>query len=101
MSYTKYSVTAAGQNAKVLRKKAGAYLKRLREDKKLTQTELAKRVDLEYYTFISQIETGLARVPPEKIGAFAQALGLSPKALTKELMRYYDPITYESLFGSE
>jgi transcriptional regulator with XRE-family HTH domain len=98
VAYTEYRVTKHGEHAKVLRKRAGAYLKGLREDAKLTQSELAKRVGLEYYTFISQIETGLTRLPPEHYQAYAKALNVPCEELTKQLLKFYDPLTYAALF---
>jgi transcriptional regulator with XRE-family HTH domain len=100
VAYTEYRVTKHGENAKVLRKRAGAYLRGLREDAKLTQADIAKRLGLDYYTFISQIETGLTRLPPEHYPAYAKAVGKEVDELAKELLRFYDPLTYASLFPS-
>lgn len=100
MAYTEYRVTKQGEHAKVLRKRAGAYLKGLREDAKLTQADLAKRLGLEYYTFISQIETGLTRLPPEHYTEFAKAVNVPVEELVKNLLKYYDPLTHAALFGS-
>ena len=98
MAFTEYRVTKQGEQAKVLRKRAGAYLKGLRVDAKLTQADLAKRLGLEYYTFISQIETGLTRLPPEHYPAYAKAVGVELEGLTKDLLKFYDPLTYAALF---
>ena len=46
-----------------LRKQAGKWLRLRREKLGLSQRELAKRVKIDYYTFISQIEAGRGRVP--------------------------------------
>jgi len=45
---------------------AGASLKRLREDAELTQRDLSMKVGFDYYTMVSQIETGAVRLPAEK-----------------------------------
>ncbi|MBU3730576.1 MAG: helix-turn-helix transcriptional regulator [Beijerinckiaceae bacterium] len=81
-----------------LRKEAGRWLKKLREDKGLSQRQLAEKVGTDYYTFISQLETGRGRIPPDRYRIWADALGLDPKTFVKSLMRYYDPQTYEILF---
>ena len=60
---------------KRLRREAGRWLKSLRESAGLTQAELAERVGLRYYTFISQVESGLGRVPVETQGSWAEAVG--------------------------
>jgi DNA-binding XRE family transcriptional regulator len=54
---------------KNLRQEAGRWLKAAREAAGLTQAELAQRVGLRYYTFVSQVESGLGRVPIETQGA--------------------------------
>jgi transcriptional regulator with XRE-family HTH domain len=84
-----------------LRKKAGRWLKQRREERDLSQRQLAEILGLEYYTFVSQLETGRGRIPPERYRDWAEALGLPPKDFVLELMRYYDPITFGILFGDE
>ena len=46
-----------------LRKRAGSWLRARRSELGLSQRELAVRVNMEYYTFISQIEAGRGRIP--------------------------------------
>ena len=82
-----------------LRQAGGVWLKDLREKAGLSQRELAEKVDIGYYTFISQIENGRGRLPPDRYEVWAAALRGKPTDFTRELMRYYDPITYRILFG--
>jgi transcriptional regulator with XRE-family HTH domain len=82
-----------------LRRQAGRWLKQLREARGLSQRGLADRVDAEYYTFISQLEAGRGRIPPDRYTAWATALGVEPKAFVRQLMQYYDPLTYEIVFA--
>ena len=84
-----------------LRRACGAWLRDLREKKGLSQRDLARLVGTDYYTFISQLETGRGRVPAEKYLAWAEALGVEPAAFVKRLLYFYDPITYNILFGAE
>ena len=65
----------------------------------LSQRSLANRVGAEYYTFISQIEAGRGRIPPDRYAAWAAALGVEPKTFVQTLLRYYDPVTYAIVFG--
>jgi hypothetical protein len=58
-------------------------------------------VGAEYYTFISQLETGRGRVPPDRYRVWASALQVDPKLFVKQLLSYYDPITYGILFGDQ
>ena len=84
-----------------LRRAAGRWLKSLREQRGLSQRQMAGAIGAEYYTFVSQIEAGRGRVPPDRYGAWANALGLEPKTLVRTLLRYYDPITYTALFEED
>ena len=84
-----------------LRREGGRLLKELREARGLSQRQLAIMVGAEYYTFISQLETGRGRVPPDRYRTWAEALGVDTKDLVRSLMRFYDPMTYEILFGAE
>ena len=91
----------AGPEVQALRKQAGRWLRQLREARGLTQRELAAAVEVEYYTFISQIESGRGRIPPDRYELWAKALGVDVREFVKRLTRYYDPITYRLLFGAD
>ena len=92
---------AKAAETKRLRQQAGRWLKEAREASGLTQAELAERVGLRYYTFVSQVESGLGRLPIETQGAWAAALGLDPREFAQTLLRYYEPELYRLLFGPE
>ena len=87
------------QNIVELRKQAGIWLRTRRCDLGLSQRELAQRVNMDYYTFISQIEAGRGRVPAERFREWADALEMEPREFAVNLMKYYDPFTYELIFG--
>ena len=82
-----------------LRREGGLWLKELREKAGLTQRSLAAIVATDYYTFISQIENGRGRVPPDKYVLWARTLGVEPRDFVRGLMRFYDPVSYDILFG--
>ena len=84
-----------------MRREGGRYLKELREARGLSQRQLASLVGAEYYTFISQLETGRGRVPPDRYRAWAEAFEVDVRIFVKQLMRFYDPLTYEILFSPE
>jgi len=84
-----------------LRVQAGSWLRELREKRGLSQRDLAQKVGAEYYTFISQLENGRGRIPPDRYLAWAKALGVEPREFVRELMSYYDPMTYSIIFGSK
>src|SRR5215831_4201783 len=73
-----------------LRKQAGCWLRELRENRGLSQRELAQKVGAEYYTLISQLEHGYGRIPPSRYLAWANALAVEPHVFVRRLMTYYD-----------
>jgi transcriptional regulator with XRE-family HTH domain len=89
----------ATPNAKQLRKEAGSWLRELRQRAGLSQIELAALLELKYYTFISQVETGYGRVPTESMEAWAKALGIKPAEFARRLLSFYDPDLHQLLFG--
>lgn len=84
--------------ARQRRKRAGDWLKARRAEAGLSQVDLAARLDLKYYTFISQVENGFSRVPTESMEAWATALALDPRAFATHLLMYYEPELYRLLF---
>lgn len=82
-----------------LRQAAGLWLRECREAAGISQRELAKILNLEYYTFISQLENGRGRIPPNRYRDFAAALQVDEKVFVKTLLMYYDPVSYEILFA--
>jgi transcriptional regulator with XRE-family HTH domain len=82
-----------------LRKEAGLWLKELREKRGLSQRQMAEKVGGNYYTFISQLESGRGRIPPDRYLVWAEVLDVEPKFFVRNLLRSYDPVTYSILFG--
>jgi transcriptional regulator with XRE-family HTH domain len=92
---------ATHPDAPALRKRAGQYIKSLREKAEMSQNELAKAIGFEYYTMISQIELGKVRLPADRQLAAAEALKADPQEFVRSLLRFYDPYTWEILFGGK
>lgn len=84
-----------------LRKEGGAWLRELRNAAGLSQRDLSKIVGLDYYTFISQIESGRGRIPPAMVGKWAAALKYPIREFAINLMKFYDPLNYELIFAGE
>ena len=82
-----------------LRKEAGRWLAELRQHAGLSQRDLAAKTGTDFYTFISQIENGRGRIPPNKYEVWAIALNVNPRMFVQKLLSYYDPITYHILFA--
>ena len=92
---------ASPEAAKEQRAALGQWLKKLREDRGLSQRELADKLNLDYYTFISQLENGRGRIPVHRYVEWAQALEQEPRYFVKTLLSYYEPTTYRVLFEDE
>jgi transcriptional regulator with XRE-family HTH domain len=82
-----------------LRREGGKWLREQREKAGLSQRQLADLVGAEYYTFVSQLETGRGRIPPDRYAVWAEALKVEPREFVREIMRFYDPVTHAILFS--
>lgn len=91
---------AKAAQTKVLRQEAGRWLKAAREHAGLTQAQLSEEVGLRYYTFVSQVESGVGRLPIETQAAWAKALRLDEAQFAKTLLAYYEPELHRLLFGT-
>jgi len=96
---TQYSLKT--ETAQKMRRLCGAYIRGLRIDAGLTQAQVAKALNYQYYTMISQVETGKARIPPEDYAKWASILGVDLRELAKTILFYMDPFTHHALFGGD
>ena len=97
MAHSKYGQQS--MEAKRLRILAGRYVRDLRLNKDLTQGALSKLLDLDYASFISAVENGQSRVPPDAMKNWAIALGVDRREFAKELLKFYDPYMHWECFG--
>ncbi len=81
-----------------LRREVGRWLKARREARGLSQRQFAETIGADYYTFVSQLETGRGRIPPDKDVVFAAALGMNVRDFVLAIMPFYDPVTFDILF---
>ena len=95
--HTQYRVNT--EDAKILRRRAGSYLRGLRTDAGLTQQQVAKALGWDYYTMVSQIERGISRLPPEDMASYATTLGVDLAKMAKDLLEFYDPHMHAAMFG--
>ena len=77
----------ASAEVQELRREGGRYLRELREARGLSQRQMATLIGADFYTFVSQIETGRGRIPPDRYRVWAlrrrQGLGRAPDALLR------------------
>ena len=85
---------------KTLRKEGGLYIRKLRSQAGLTQRELAEKLGIPYYTFISQIENGDGRLQSQYYEKAAAAFGLDPKLFVEQMLMFYDPFVHQVIFTS-
>jgi len=78
-----------------LRRDAGVWLRDERKRAGYSQTDLARKLGLDYYTFISQIENGRGRIPSVRFADWADALDIPRREFAMRMIKYYDPHTYE------
>lgn len=81
-----------------LREECGIWLRGLREAVGISQREFSRLLGFEYYSFISQIETGRGRIPTDQIEAWAKLCKVPPRDFARTLLKYYDPINYRLIF---
>ena len=97
MTRSRPAAKAAPQNVE-LRKAAGAWLQARRKAAGLSQIDLAARLGLKYYTFVSQVENGFGRVPTDSMESWARALNIAPADFARHLLTFYEPELHRLLF---
>lgn len=84
-----------------LRKAGGQWLKKKREERGLSQSQLAAALGSDHYTFISQIEIGRSRVPHDRYAEWARALGITEFEFVRQMLHFYDPAIFQIMFQDE
>lgn len=82
------------------RRAVGDYIAELRRKRGLTQLDVAKALGMRDAA-ISAIELGRNSLPPERMMALADVLGVSRREFAKAVTRYYNPWLYSALFPKE
>lgn len=80
------------------RKAFGQRMKRVREDLQMTQLDMANSTDQVYFTFISQVETGSAKIPTKDLPKWAKALQLDTYEFAKSYLKAVDQHLFEAMF---
>jgi transcriptional regulator with XRE-family HTH domain len=88
-------------HARIARANAGQYIKRLRTDAGLTQKDLSEILKLKYYTFISQVENGQGRLPPNLWVKTAKAVNVEVVEFALDMLNFYDPHAFNAINGRE
>ena len=95
MAHQTYS--SSTKEARILRAYAGDFIKQLRIEAGMTQRELAEKLELKHYTFISQLECGQGRLPPHLTIKAAKALGQDVSEFALKMLSFYDPHTHTAI----
>jgi transcriptional regulator with XRE-family HTH domain len=80
------------------RRKVGQWVKEMRINLEMTQTDLADRARMKP-NGISAIETGRNSIPPEAYADFANAFDIGHRTFGKIMVRYSNPWAYELIYG--
>lgn len=80
------------------RRAFGQRMKRFREDLQMTQLDMAQRTDQTYFTFISQVESGKAKIPTRDLPKWAKALQLDTYEFAKSYLKAVDQHLFEAMF---
>lgn len=79
--------------------KIGQRIAAQRKSLGMTQKALADHLGLTYYTFISQLETGQATLPPALWRDMATVLMMDPLDFAIDCLEVTQPEVYKQLFG--
>lgn len=85
----------------VRRRAAGAWLRAVRNDRKLTQHELAQKVGCPTYTLISQLESGKSSLQSFEYEVWAEALSIPLFTFALYCTYFYHFYTYIALFDRQ
>jgi hypothetical protein len=67
----------------------------------MTQMDMALATDQTYFTFISAVENGKAKLPTKDIELWAEALQLDSRLLAQAFLQAYDVDLYGVLFKED
>jgi transcriptional regulator with XRE-family HTH domain len=81
-----------------LYEECGRWLRDLRETRGFSQREFAERVGGDF-GLVCSIEAGAGRIPASEYRTWADALGVPQKMFVREMLRCYEPLTFEILFA--
>ena len=79
-------------------KDGGNWLQQLRCKAEIPQADLAGRLGIKYYSYISQIENGISRMPIDKFERWAIELGVDPTDFAERLVSFYEPELHRLLY---
>lgn len=90
-----------GEVARRWRQSQGDYIRELRGDKGMTQSDLVAALGTSAHQLVSHIETGRVNVPIERVEDFADILGVERVEFAKNLLRFQNPWFYAMIFGAD
>ncbi|MEM8596105.1 MAG: helix-turn-helix transcriptional regulator [Pseudomonadota bacterium] len=91
------SKPSADADTKDLRRQLGRWLKERRESRGMTQADLAEKLGLRYYSFVSQVENGLGRIPQDLYAPWAEAIDIDRSTFGWTVLAHLEPGLYRLL----
>ena len=82
-----------------LKRAEGEWLRGLREDREMTQRDVANALGTSPAT-VSRMENGADHIPRERVAQFAEIFGIDPVDFHKRVLSYRDPWSYVGIFGA-
>ena len=73
-----------------IRSELGALIRTFRNEKNMTQLELAQKLGYESTQFVSLFERGLSKVPHQVLGQLIVILGIPERKVLDTLMKSYE-----------
>lgn len=87
----------ASEVLRELRRQMGRVLKGWREARGFTQADLAADLGLKYYSFVSQVENGIGRIPQDLYVPWADALDVDRATFCWTVLQHIEPELYAVL----
>ena len=82
----------------ILKRAEGEWLRELREERGMTQKEVAARLGTSPAN-LSRMENGADHIPRERVAQFAEIFGIDVDTFSRTVLLFKDPWMFEGLFG--
>ena len=84
----------------IARKNFGQMIQQRRQEIDMTQPELAEKTNQKFFTFVSNVENGRAKIPTVDLKIWARALKVNRNQFVQNYLFAADPPLYNALFSA-